>query len=68
MVSAAADVERDLGTVRASAAGRDARGVREDSDHVLQALDRLDARLDEVFVNARLERLQFLRAVRSNRR
>jgi len=58
---AAADVERDLRAVRQSVTARDARGIREDADHVLQAIDRVDVVFDRVFATARIDRLSMLR-------
>ncbi len=58
---AAVDVERDIGALRKSVTARDARGIREDADHLLQAIDRVDGALDRVFATVHLDRIQVLR-------
>ena len=61
VVVAAEDVSRDQNALRASLVARDARGIREDAAHLLQALGRVDDSLDPVFATTRFQRLQFLR-------
>lgn len=58
---AAEDVSRDQKALRASLAARDARAIREDAAHLLQALGRIDESLDAVSAETRFQRLQFLR-------
>ena len=58
---AAEDVSRDQRALRASLAARDARAIREDAAHLLQALARIDESLDAVSAETRFQRLQFLR-------
>jgi hypothetical protein len=63
VAEAVVDVERDARAVRSSAMAHDARGVREDCDYVLQALERVDWALDRVFNLARLERINVQRTL-----
>jgi hypothetical protein len=54
-------VSRDQKALRASLAARNARAIREDAAHLLQALGRIDESLDAVSAETRFQRLQFLR-------